>query len=98
MTINQIASSLLIANDCNWSKSGMGTVFFYVSTPFPLVPAAAVGVESISCFDGAENRAASSIGVGANRYLPDLGFSKLLWIYSHLKSDFVSEKKLLIVI
>jgi len=54
-----------------------------VSTPFLLVRAAAAAgwwAESRMCFYEAENRAASSNWVGANRYLPDFLFSKLLWV------------------
>ena len=76
--------------------------FFYVSTPFLLVMAAAAAaaaaaavVEPKICFDEAKNRAASSLWVGANRYRTDSCVSKLLWVYSHLKSDFFSEKNLL---
>ena len=44
------------------------------------VAAAAAAVEQKSCFDEAENRAASSLGVGANRYARILCVSKLLWV------------------
>ena len=61
--MNQIASSLLNVNNFDWSKSDMGT-FFYVSTPFLLVMAAAAVVEQKSCFDEAQNRSANGLWVG----------------------------------
>ena len=50
--------------------------------PLPswLGPAAAAAAEQKSCFDEAENRAASSLGVGANRYARISCVSKLLWV------------------
>ena len=45
----------------------MGTVFFYVSTPFPLVMAAAADAPK-SCFYAAKNRVASSLGVDATSF------------------------------
>ena len=50
--------------------------------------AAAAAAEQKSCFDEAENRAASSLWVGDHRYTRISCMSKLLWVYSHLKSDF----------
>ena len=43
-----------------------GHGFFYVSTPFLLVMAAAAADVPKSCFKSAENRAASSLEVAAN--------------------------------
>ena len=47
--------------------------------PLPswLGPAAA---QQKSCFNEAENRAASSLGVGGHRYTKILSVSKLLWV------------------
>ena len=44
--------------------------FFYVSTPFLLVAVAvaAAAADPKSCFYAAKNRAASSLGVGANSF------------------------------
>ena len=62
----------------------MGTDFFFVSTPFLLVraaaAAAAVGVQSKSCFYEALNLAANTLGVGANRCAGFFYFSKLIWV------------------
>ena len=57
--------------------------------------AAAAADEQKSCFDEAENRAACSLWVGDHRYTRISCMSKLLWVYSHLKSDFFSENNLL---
>ena len=51
-----------------------------VSTPFFLVRAAAAAAKPKSCFDEAENRAASSLGVGGHRYTRVSCVSKLLWV------------------
>ena len=53
-----------------------GKFIFLVSTPFSLVRA-----QPKSCFKSAENRAASSLGVGGHRYTRILCASKLLWEY-----------------
>ena len=64
--------------------------------PFFLVrAAAAAAVEQKSCFDLAENFEAGSLWVGAHRYTRISCASKLLWVQSDLKSDFLFEKKLL---
>ena len=43
--------------------------FFYVSTPFLLVMAAAAAADDPkNCFDAAKNQAASSLGVGATSF------------------------------
>ena len=43
--------------------------FFYVSTPFLLVMAAAAADDPKNCFDAAKNQAASSLVVGATSFL-----------------------------
>ena len=45
-------------------------------------------VEQKSCFDEAENRAASSLGVGGHRYTRISCVSKLLWFQGDLKPFF----------
>ena len=57
--------------------------------------AAAAAAEQKSCSDEAENRAASSLWVGDHRYQGISCMSKLLWVYSHLKSDFFRETNFL---
>ena len=64
MAINQIASSLVIVNDSEWSTTRMGTVFPRVDPLPSWLGVAAAAAEQKSCFDEAENRAASSLGVG----------------------------------
>ena len=76
LAINQLASSLVIANDFDWSKSPMGTVFLRVD---PLPPGC-VEKEQKNCFYEPKNRAASRHWVGANRYAKDLCASELLWV------------------
>ena len=56
--------------------------------------AAAAAVETKNCFDEAENRGAGSLGAAGNRYRRISCLSKLLWVWSRLKSEFFSEKKL----
>ena len=48
-----------------------------------------------SCFDEAENRSASRHWVSGHRYTSFKCVSKLLWVWSDLKSDFFPEKNLL---
>ena len=50
------------------------------------------GSEPKSCFDGAENRAASSLWVGAHRYTRISYVWKLLWFEGDLKPFFFSDK------
>ena len=78
LAINQIASSLIISNHSDWSKSPMGTVFFTCRPPSFWLAAAVVVSESKSCFYEAENRTASRHWVSANRYARFLCASKLL--------------------
>ena len=70
LAINQIASSFVVANNSECSKSLMGTVFLLRVKKS----------ESQSCFYEAENRAAINLWVSANRYGKDLDLSKLLWV------------------
>ena len=58
----------------------MSTPFLLVRAAAAAAAAAAVGVKSKSCFYEAENRAASSLGVGANRYAGFFLFSKVIWV------------------
>ena len=66
------------------SQKSYGHDFFpFVSTPFLLVraaAAAAVGGQTKSSFDLAENCDVSSLGVGRHRYTRVLQVSKLLWV------------------
>ena len=98
MVVNLIATSMVSEKYSVSSKCLMGTVFFRVDA----LPSGRGGggggggcSESRSCFDEAENRAASSLWAGATSYAGFLGLSKPLWVWSHLKSDFYSEKNLL---
>ena len=57
---------LVITNYSIWPNYGHS--FFNVSTPFPLVMAAAAADAPKSCFYAAKNRVASSLGVGATSF------------------------------
>ena len=81
-----IASSLVIANESNWSKSCMGT-FFFTCRP-PTLWSGRRRAQPKSCFKSAENRAASSLGVDGHRYTRISCLSKLLWVQGDLKSYF----------
>ena len=96
MAINWTVSSLVIQKKIYLLKviGHRSTDFYFVSTPFLLV-AAAAAAETKNCFDGAKNREASSLGVAGNRYQRMSCLSKFLWVWSHLKAEFFSEKKLL---
>ena len=95
VAINWTVSSLVIQKEFYLLKviGQRSTDIYFVSTPFLLVAlAAAAAAESKSCFDEAKNLGASSLGAAGNRYPRILCLSKLLWVWSHLKSEFFSEK------
>ena len=66
-----------------------------VSTPFLPCREKKGEVRLKRCFDEAENRTASSLWVSGHRYTSFKCVSKLLWVWSDLKSDFFSDKNLL---
>ena len=51
--------------------------------------------DSESFFKSAENHSENRLWLGGHRYTRILCVSKLLWVYSHLKSDFFSDNNLL---
>ena len=99
VAINWTVRSLVIQKEFYLLKviGQRSTDIYFVSTPFLLVAAAAAAaaaVETKICFDEAENRGPGSLGAAGNRYRRISCLSKLLWVWSRLKSEFFSEKKL----
>ena len=80
LAINQLTSALFISNQFYWLKSLMGMESPPCRPPSYWLAAAVVVSEPKSCFKSAENRAASSLGVGGHRYTRWFSVSKLLWV------------------